>query len=136
LLETLGGPKLPGVGFGMGMERLLLVMEAQGIAPVTGPLLDVYVCAQDETARRPAMSLMMALRRAGIHADADHMGRSLKAQFKHADRSGARFTAVLGEEELRDGTVTLRDMTAGEEHRCPLGDVVEAARVRLDAGKA
>jgi histidyl-tRNA synthetase len=131
LLETLGGPKLPGVGFGMGMERVMMVMEAQGVAPAAGPLLDVYVCAQGEAARLPAMALMMALRRAGVRADADHMGRSLKAQFKHADRCGARLTAVLGEEELRDGAVTLRDMAAGEERRLPLAEAVEAAQARL-----
>ncbi|MCL2812745.1 MAG: histidine--tRNA ligase [Clostridia bacterium] len=128
LVEQLGGPTLPGVGFGMGMERVLMVMEAQGVAPPVQGLIDVFVCAQTPAARQPAMVLAMALRRAGIRADADHMARSLKAQFKYADKCAARTVAVLGEEELREGCVTLRDMATRVESRVPLDGAVEALK--------
>ncbi|MCL2545145.1 MAG: histidine--tRNA ligase [Clostridia bacterium] len=128
LVEQLGGPALPGVGFGMGMERVLMVMQAQGAAPPAQGLIDVFVCAQTEAARQPALALMMALRRAGVRADADHMGRSLKAQFKYADKCGARLVAVLGEEELRDGQVTLRDMVTREEKRVLLDEAVKTVK--------
>jgi len=128
LVEQLGGPSLPGVGFGMGMERVLMVMEAQGVAPPVQGFIDVFVCAQTQAARQPAMALTMALRRAGVRADTDHMGRSLKAQFKYADKCAARTVAVLGEEELREGCVTLRDMTTRVETRVPLDGAVEALK--------
>jgi len=124
LVEQLGGPALPGVGFGMGMERVLMMMEAQGAAPPAQGLVDVFVCAQAEAARRPAMALAMALRRAGVRADADHMARSLKAQFKYADKCAARLVAVIGEDELREGQVTLRDMATRDEKRVVLEEAV------------
>lgn len=131
LVEQLGGPVLPGVGFGMGMERVLLAMEAQGVLPPPQNLVDVCICTQGEAARPAGIALMTALRRGGIAADADHIGRSLKAQFKYADKCGAKIVAVLGEEELQQSTVTLRNMSTREETKVPSDTVVETLRGTL-----
>ncbi len=131
LVEQLGGPAMPGVGFGMGMERVLLVMERQGLLPGPANVADVFLCVQGESARLPALQLTMALRDAGIRADTDHMGRSLKAQFKYADKCGAKVVAVLGDEELATGQVTLRDMTTREEVRVSLAEAPAALQMKL-----
>ncbi len=126
LVEQLGGPSLPGVGFGMGMERVLMVMESQGILPEDPGAVDVFVCTLGEAALLPGLALTHQLRQAGIRADADHMARSLKAQFKYADKCGAKYVAVLGEDELQAGVVTLRNMATREEQKIPLADVAKA----------
>ncbi len=126
LVEQLGGPSLPGVGFGMGMERVLMVMKSQGIAPPEPNLVDVFVCTLGEAALLPGLGLVHQLRQAGVRADSDHMARSLKAQFKYADKCGAKYVAVLGEDELKDGVVTLRNMLTREERKIPLAEVAKA----------
>ena len=111
LAEMLGGPPTPGIGFGSGIERLLLVTEQAGSPPV----LDVYVAAAGPEARGPALGLAIELRRAGLAADLDLTGRSLRAQMREASRLGAHFAALLGEDELRNGQVTIRDMSSGKQ---------------------
>ncbi len=122
LVEMLGGPALAGVGFGMGMERVLAAMEAQGVLPPVEPLVDVFVCVQGTPVRVPALVLTTGLRRAGLRADTDYVGRSLKAQFKYADKCAARYVVVLGEQELESGNIKLRNMATREEHELPLAD--------------
>lgn len=126
LLEQLGGPKLPGVGFGMGMERLLLIAELSKANIPAPPPVDVYVAAQGESARQAGFALADTLRAQGLQAEFDHVGRSFKAQFKHADKLGARYVAVLGEDELREGRVKLKDMASGEERLLPCADLAKA----------
>ncbi len=111
LAEVLGGPATPGIGFGSGLERLLLVLGEDGSSP--GP--DVYVAAASEEARPAAFRLALQLRQAGLSAEIDYTGRSLRTQMKEANRLGARAAALLGEEEMAAGTVTLRDMVTGEQ---------------------
>ncbi len=117
LAEMLGGPPTPGIGFGSGMERLLMVLGEGGAA--SQPALDIYVAAAGPEARQPALTLATELRRAGLAADLDFTGRSLRAQMREAARAGARFAALLGEEELAAGGVTLRDMESGEQETVP-----------------
>ena len=110
LIEQLDGPATPGVGFGLGVERLLLIQEACGLsgkAPASG---DVLVAPLGESAKLAALSLTKQMRAAGIRVIMDVMERGLKAQFKYADRIGARYVVVIGDEELAKGVVTLRDM--------------------------
>ncbi len=128
LAEMLGGPPTPGIGFGSGLERLLLVLGEEGTSP--GP--DVYVAAASEEARPTAFRLALDLRRAGLSAEIDYTGRSLRAQMKEANRLGARVAALLGEEEMAAGTVTLRDMASGEQESVPAGHVAE--RIRRNQG--
>ncbi|WP_047866000.1 histidine--tRNA ligase [Rubrobacter aplysinae] len=111
LVEEIGGPDTPGIGFGSGVERVL--MAAGGPSDVPG--VDVYFAALSEDARMPALSLAGALRREGVACELDYAGRSAKGQLKQADRSGASWTVVMGEEELASGVAKLRDMSTGEE---------------------
>lgn len=115
LMKQVGGPELPGIGFGMGIERLLLVIENEGIKIERPALTDVFLCTHGQQARLRAAQLVRDLRCAGVKADMDHCARSIKAQFKYADKIGAKFVGVIGETELADGTVVLKTMKTGEE---------------------
>jgi histidyl-tRNA synthetase len=128
LIETLGGKPAPGIGFGLGMERLMLMIEAAGIeAPSDAP--DAYAVVPDAATMPQVMRTLGALRAAGVSVLMNAAGRdgagSMKSQFKRADASGARFALVFGADELAAGTVTvkpLRDANASQRAR-PLGDV-------------
>lgn len=115
LVETLGGPALPATGFGMGIERLLTVMEAQGLFAEEPPLYTVYVAPMGEAAAQAAFTLVEALRESGVSADCDHASRSLKAQFKYAGKLGSPYVVVIGDEELANSVYKLRDMATKEE---------------------
>ena len=100
LVEELGGPATPGIGFGMGVERMMMVQDARGCAPKAPALYDAFVCTLGDQARYEAARLVRELREAGIKADMDHAARSLKAQFKYADKVGVSRVLVLAEDEL------------------------------------
>ena len=110
LIKQLGGHELPGIGFGMGIERLLMVMDGAGVEiPVPeGP--KAFIATMGDAAREAGFKLMNQLRKAGVSADMDHAARSLKAQFKYADKLMAQNVIVIGESELESGIVQLRDM--------------------------
>lgn len=114
LIEQLGGPKTPGLGFGMGLERLLLVLEAQGIEVPEERACELYIANIGEAAGLKAGELTNALRREGFFVECDSMGRSLKAQMKYADKIGARTSMVLGDDELANGKARLKNMATGE----------------------
>jgi histidyl-tRNA synthetase len=122
LVEQIGGPALPGIGFGMGLERLLLVMEASNAPIPPAAPCEVCLIPMGENASVVAGTLVEQLRREGIRADADTMGRSLKAQMRAADKLGARFTVVLGDDELANGAAQIKDMANGEQKPIPLGE--------------
>ena len=112
LIENLGGPSVPAVGFGSGIERMLLVLENTGkTIPQEAPL-SVYAAGLDEAGRRAAFLLVQQLRKAGVSADFDHAARSVKAQFKYAGKVGARFVVAIGSNELESGMYTIKDMAA------------------------
>ncbi len=113
LVEALGGPPTPGIGFGSGLDRLLLVLEAAEALQRPGP--DIYIASASPEARDHAFLLAVALRRAGLSAEVDYTRRSLKAQMKDANRLGVRWAALIGEDELAAKTVTLRNMETGEQ---------------------
>ena len=115
LMKQVGGPDMPGIGFGMGIERVLLVMENEGISIEKPSLTDIFLCAHGEEAHLRTAQLVRELRAKGIKADMDHCARSMKAQFKYADKLGAKFVGVVGETELADGTLVLKTMQTGEE---------------------
>ena len=124
LIENLGGPSVPAVGFGSGIERMLLVLENTGRAVPAQPPLGVYAAGLDEEGRRAAFALCAALRSAGVSADFDHAARSVKAQFKYAGKIGARFVAVIGSNELQSGEYTVKDMADGSSVSVKAEDVV------------
>jgi len=124
LAEMLGGPPTPGIGFGSGLERLLLVLGEGDALP--GP--DLYIAAASPEARDPAFALAIAARRAGISAEIDYTGRSLKAQMKAANRLGARVVALMGEDELTARSVTLRDMQTGDQTSVARAEAIPAIK--------
>jgi len=129
LAEALGGPPTPGIGFGLGIERLLLACDAEGVFGVPRSNVDVWVV--DTTGGAAALGLTHDLRAAGISADRSFDGRSMKSQFKSADRSGARLALVVGDNELAASTVTLRDLRGGEQETVDRADILEYMQERL-----
>ncbi len=133
LISDLGGPDLGGIGFGSGVERMLLAAASRE----TTSRLDVFFVTLAPEARIPAIELAGALREEGISADLDYGGRGMRAQFKQADRTGASYAVVLGEDELAQGVCTLRDMASGEERsgaRRRRGEGPDPGRLRLSVG--
>lgn len=124
LMEACGGPATPGIGFALGLERILLTAERQGIAfPVNrGPA--VFVATVGGEVEKQAFSLLQSLRQQGIAAEKDYLARSLKAQMKYAGKLGARWVVILGEEELARGVAMVRDMQAGEQQEVVLAELV------------
>ena len=120
LINELGGPAMPGIGFGMGMERLLLIAELSGAQIPQPRNVEVYVAAMGEEARKVGFTLTAKLRGSGIKTEFDHVGKSFKAQFKYANKIDARFVAILGDEELERGEVKLKDMETGDEGYVPI----------------
>lgn len=131
LAEQLEGPPTPGVGFGFGLDRLLLVTEQEGLAGALDRGVEVMVVTVGPAARPEGVRLADELRRAAIRTEGDLLARSVAAQMKHADRLGARFAAVLGDEELAAGTVTLREMATGAQTAVTRAGVVAALEQRL-----
>lgn len=121
LSESLGGPRLPGIGFGSGIERVLLAQQAAGRAP-EGPRPDCFVLALGADENATAWALTWALRDAGLAADLPYAAKSLKAGLKQADRVGARFAALIGPAERAAGACTMRDMSSGEQEQVSIGD--------------
>ncbi|MDQ3590923.1 MAG: histidine--tRNA ligase [Actinomycetota bacterium] len=118
LVSELGGPDLPGIGFGSGVERILLAAASHEVAAPLG----VFFVTLDPEARLMAVSLANALRAEGVSCDLDYAQRSAKGQFRQADRSGAAYAAILGEVEIKRSTCTVRDMNTGEEHTVSVAD--------------
>ena len=128
LIEQLGGPPTPGIGFGCGIERVLLTCDAEGVFAAPAARVDAFVV---DSTGQAAVRLVQDLRAAGISADRGYDARSMKAQMKAASRSGARVALIVGDDELAAGTVTVRDLEAGEQHAIPAGDVVDHVRKAL-----
>ena len=124
LVEDLGGPATPGIGFALGVDRILLACDAEDVFPA--PALSVVVFVVDVTGGGEALSVCEALRTAGIGADRSYGGRSMKAQMKVADRSGAPLAVIIGQDEVAAGEVTLRDLRGGRaQRRVPLHTLVQ-----------
>ena len=123
LVAELGGPDTPGVGFGLGIERLLLILEASGIDIPGNSAPDVLVCGLGENAQNAALKLASDLRNSGLCVITDVMNRSLKAQMKYADRLGSRYVVVIGEDELAKGSAVLRSMADSSQEDVKLGEL-------------
>ncbi len=115
LVESLGGPKLSGIGFGMGITRLILAMREAGLDNVAPKTPEVYIAALGEVAQVKALEIAERLRRLGHYVECDIVGRSLKAQMKYANKIGAKNTLIIGESEVESGTAQLRNMENGEQ---------------------
>ncbi len=113
LVEELGGPSLPAIGFAAGIERLMLLMENTGVSFPDGQKPLIYVAGMDDATRAKAFEIVARLRANGVNAEADLMERSVKAQFKYADKLGAQYVAVIGGNELIAGEANIKNMTEG-----------------------
>lgn len=132
LLKEIGGVNMPGVGFGMGMERLLLVVES--FNPIPQPDgTEVYIAPMGAQARSEGFRLAGELRKAGINAEFDHVGRSFKAQMKYADKLHAKMVALIGEDELKAGTVTLKNMYEGAQSTVKMSELAETVKKYITA---
>jgi histidyl-tRNA synthetase len=125
LAEQLGGPPTPGVGYSLGIERLVMALDEQGLEPCRPSRLDVFVAGAPGVDRDRVLDMLTDMRREGISADADVMGRGLKAQMKQADRLRARLVMILGPDELERGEVTLRDLDSSTQWEVPVLRVVQ-----------
>ncbi|HEX4054455.1 MAG TPA: histidine--tRNA ligase [Tepidisphaeraceae bacterium] len=128
LVERLGGRPTPGVGFGVGIERLLMALDAQqAVLPDSRRPL-VWLVAHGDAARQAAWNLLAELRTAGVPADMDLANRSMKAQFKIADREAAKFCAILGDDELAKGEITLKNLSTGQQSAIPRTQIISQLR--------
>lgn len=125
LIEELGGPPIPGVGFGMGIERLLLTLEANGIEIPEPPGVDVFIAIMGDRAKAFGLSLLRQLRLKGMKAEIDLLARNFKGQFKYADRLNSRYTLVIGDNELDEGKVSIKDMATSEQRLVPIEDILD-----------
>ena len=122
LIEELGGAKTPALGFGMGLERLLLVMQKQGCDFMQDKTCDLYIATMGDGAVKKALSMTTALRGEGFFVEYDLVERGLKPQMKYADKIGAKFVIVLGDNEIESGNAKLKNMATGEQTDITLGD--------------
>ncbi|QCT02020.1 histidyl-tRNA synthetase [Paenibacillus algicola] len=123
LVEQIGGPDQTGIGFGIGLERIMLILEHQSIELNAVKPLDVYLVALGEAAEKEITKIIFQLRSAGISAERDYQGRKMKAQMKSADRLQARYTAILGDDELAKGEIALKSMETGEQRTVRLDEL-------------
>ena len=124
LLQQIGEKPVPAVGFGGGIERLLMVMEAEGVNIPEPQKTRIYVAGMDEKSREAAFKIVNELRFKGISAESDLMERSVKAQFKYADKLGAEYVAVIGENELSSGEVNIKKMSDGTQAAVKFADII------------
>jgi histidyl-tRNA synthetase len=124
LVQEIGGPEMPGVGFGIGLERVLLALEEQQVEMPVSSGLDCYLITLGEEAKTVGVKILQDLRMAGLSADRDYLDRKMKAQLKAADKAGARFVAILGDEELARGEINVKKLATGEQVTLPLTGLV------------
>lgn len=122
LIEELGGQHTPSLGFGLGMERLLALMAEQGIEIPLPPSCDIYIAGLGEEAQKKAFTLVKEVRETSLIAECDIVGRSLRAQMKYADKIGAKFSMVIGENEINENKAILKNMETGEKTEVPLDE--------------
>ena len=125
LVEELGGPATPGIGWGMGIERMMMVQDMRGTAPQAPDYLDAFVVTLGDEARMEGVKLVNELRAAGVKADLDHAARSMKAQFKYANKLDIKKVVVIAGNELEKGVVKLRDMANSQETEVARADIVK-----------
>jgi len=131
LVEDCGGPNLPGIGFAMGIERLLLAVNTLGAKELDSGKNDIFVSIMSDQYELQALELLTRLRQENIRAEKDYMGRSGRAQMKYADKLGARMVIIIGDDEIQQGYFTLRDMQSKEQVQIDKKEIVESVKDRL-----
>lgn len=125
LIEEFGGDPTPGIGFGMGIERLIIRLEENGVVIPNESITDIYFAPIGEKAYEYISGLVFKLRKQGVSVETDLMGRSLRAQMKYADKLGVKYTAVLGDNEIDSGICELKDMVTGEKTSIEIEKIAE-----------
>jgi histidyl-tRNA synthetase len=136
LVAEIGGPAISGVGFGTGIERILLAVSRSDVEAPPAPAPAAYLVSVGEDARAEVFALAHEMRARGIAVDLDYMGRSPKGQMKQAGRAGARHALIIGEAELSSRTVTVRDLTTGAERKVPRAEAVAVVAATAGRGPA
>ena len=132
LVELLGGPKdISGIGFGLGIERLLLTLENNNIEIENPKSTDIYIATIGDEAKTRSFKIIRDLRANHISADNDHLDKSIKAQFKYSDKINAKYTVVIGDDELANDTATLKNMQTSEQTTIKLSEIVDELKKRL-----
>jgi histidyl-tRNA synthetase len=132
LVKECGGPDMPGIGFAMGMERILLAMASLENDKIDEKRLDVFLALMDPKYEPQAIRILNQLRRAGIKSDRDYNQRSAKAQMKYADKLGARIVLLLGEDEISRGIITIRDMHSRQQSEASSEKLIAAINAILE----
>lgn len=130
LIEKIGGPPLPGVGFALGIERLLLVMDSAGIEIPEPDTPDVFIAVMGDRAKSFGLKLMRTLRNSGLSAEMDLLGRNFKGQFKYADRINAKNTVVIGDNELDMQKVAIKNMKTSNQVEVPIGEILSTLTLK------
>jgi histidyl-tRNA synthetase len=125
LIEQVGGPSTPGIGYALGIERILNTMERQGVEIPTKNKIDVFIATLGDEAKAKAFVIVNNLRKQGISTELDSLGRSLKAQMKYANRLNAKYTLILGEDELNKGVAVVRNMADGSQEEVKLESIAD-----------
>ena len=124
LIEEVGGPSTPGIGFAIGMERLLLTLKEQGLLPPVEKKQPVFIVALGDAAKTRAFELQQQLREKDLYAEIDLLGRSMKGQMKSANKLHADYTVIIGENHLAAGEAQVRNMASKEQVSVPLDGIV------------
>lgn len=130
LIQQLGGTPTPAVGFAAGLERLLIVMEQTSVAMPKPETPVIYIAGMDSICRTKAFELACLLRKENIFTEIDHMDRSIKAQFKYADKIGAKYVAVIGSNELQEGQVNIKNMSTGESEKISFSEMASYLKTK------
>ena len=131
LVEDCGGPDLPGIGFAMGIERLLLAVNTLAAKNLDSGKSDVFITIMSDQYELQALELLTRLRQENIRAEKDYMGRSGRAQMKYADKLGARMVTIIGDDEIQQGYFTVRDMQSKEQVQVDKEEIIESVKDRL-----
>lgn len=129
LVEQIDGPQTPAVGFAMGLERLLLILEEEGIVIPEPNRFDLFIGNMSDDAKLKSMQIANDLRNKGLKVEVDHLAKSMKAQMKYANKVGASFTAVIGDSEIQDDTLSLKRMSDGEKFETKLSNIDDIVNI-------
>lgn len=135
LVEEIGGPSTPGIGFAIGMERLLLTLKEQHLLPSAAPVYPVYIVAMGDAAKEEAFAIQQDLRQKNFFCEMDLLDRSMKGQMKYANKINARLTVILGEEELINRVATIRNMETKEQETVALSNVIDYIETAIERMK-
>lgn len=131
LIETLGGPAIGGVGFGLGVDRTCLAVQAEGLKLVDEASAEVFLIPVSQAAITKVVGLAGEIRAAGINADITYDGRSIKAAMKSADRSGAKFAVIIGEDEMASSTAVVKNLVDGSQESLAVESLVSVLLDRI-----